>query len=83
MTSSRKHGGRRDPPHAFTEQSVAMLSSVLRSRRGAAAYFLASRGGPGSTRIGAEKVRTWDRQLARGSAALDRRAAPALQSQSS
>jgi hypothetical protein len=26
-------GGRRSPPHAFTEQGVAMLSSVLRSPR--------------------------------------------------
>jgi len=26
-------GGRRHPPHAFTEHGVAMLSSVLRSRR--------------------------------------------------
>lgn len=31
--SSRKHGGRRKPVSAFTEQGVAMLSSVLRSRR--------------------------------------------------
>ena len=29
-------GGRRYPPHAFTEQGVAMLSSVLRSPRAAA-----------------------------------------------
>ena len=28
-------GGRRSPPYAFTEQGVAMLSSVLRSRRAA------------------------------------------------
>lgn len=27
------HGGRRTPPRAFTEQGVAMLSSVLRSTR--------------------------------------------------
>ena len=32
MTSSR-HGGRRHRPYAFTEQGVAMLSSVLRSPR--------------------------------------------------
>jgi len=31
VTSSR--GGRRYPPYAFTEQGVAMLSSVLRSKR--------------------------------------------------
>ncbi len=30
---SRSHGGRRYPPYAFTEQGVAMLSSVLRSKR--------------------------------------------------
>lgn len=38
---------------------------------GAAAEFLAVRGGPRSTRIGAEKVRTWARQLPRGCAVLD------------
>lgn len=31
VTSSVKHGGRRYPPFAFTEQGVAMLSSVLGS----------------------------------------------------
>lgn len=30
---SSEWGGRRYPPYAFTEQGVAMLSSVLRSRR--------------------------------------------------
>jgi hypothetical protein len=30
---SSAHGGRRSLPYAFTEQGVAMLSSVLRSRR--------------------------------------------------
>jgi hypothetical protein len=30
---SSLHGGRRSPPKAFTEQGVAMLSSVLRSPR--------------------------------------------------
>jgi len=30
---SRTHGGRRTSPYAFTEQGVAMLSSVLRSER--------------------------------------------------
>ena len=36
MTSSlapRNWGGRRTKPYAFTEQGVAMLSSVLRSKR--------------------------------------------------
>jgi len=32
-TSSYAHGGRRKPVSAFTEQGVAMLSSVLRSQR--------------------------------------------------
>lgn len=31
--SSSGHGGRRKPPNAFTEQGVAMLSSVLHSSR--------------------------------------------------
>lgn len=31
--SSSRWGGRRHPPYAFTEQGVAMLSSVLRSKR--------------------------------------------------
>jgi hypothetical protein len=31
--SSSNWGGRRHPPYAFTEQGVAMLSSVLRSKR--------------------------------------------------
>jgi hypothetical protein len=33
---SSSWGGRRTPPWAFTEQGVAMLSSVLRSKRAAA-----------------------------------------------
>ena len=32
-TSSAGHGGRRSPPYAFTEHGVAMLSSVLSSKR--------------------------------------------------
>src|SRR5829696_5959131 len=36
VTSSSAHGGRRYRPYAFTEQGVAMLSSVLRSRRAVA-----------------------------------------------
>ena len=32
-TSKQGRGGRRYPPYAFTEQGVAMLSSVLRSKR--------------------------------------------------
>ena len=33
IVTSSQHGGRRRPPYAFTEQGVAMLSSVLRSAR--------------------------------------------------
>ena len=33
FVTSRSHGGRRTRPLAFTEQGIAMLSSVLRSRR--------------------------------------------------
>ena len=33
VTSRSGHGGRRTAPYAFTEQGVAMLSSVLRSPR--------------------------------------------------
>ena len=33
IVTSRGHGGRRYLPYAFTEQGVAMLSSVLRSPR--------------------------------------------------
>ena len=32
---AKKRGGRRTPPQAFTEQGVAMLSSVLKTRRAA------------------------------------------------
>lgn len=31
FATSKKHGGRRNPPYAFTEQGVAMLSAVLKS----------------------------------------------------
>ncbi len=37
MTSS--WGGRRTPPYAFTEQGVAMLSSVLRSKQAVQVNF--------------------------------------------
>ena len=36
VTSSLRHGGRRTMPYAFTEQGVAMLSSVLNSPRAVA-----------------------------------------------
>ncbi len=33
IVTSKGRGGRRYPPYAFTEQGVAMLSGVLRSKR--------------------------------------------------
>lgn len=41
--SSRRWGGRRSPPRAFTEEGVAMLSSVLRSPRAVAVNILVMR----------------------------------------
>ena len=38
-----RRGGSRDFPHAFTEQGVAMLSSVLRSQRAVAVNILIMR----------------------------------------
>lgn len=35
IARAKRHGGRRTAPYAFTEQGVAMLSSVLRSQRAA------------------------------------------------
>ena len=43
MSSSRPHGGRRHVAFAFTEQGVAMLSSVLRSERAVAVNILIMR----------------------------------------
>ena len=42
-SSSGPHGGRRNAPAAFTEQGVAMLSSVLRSVRAVAVNILIMR----------------------------------------
>ena len=42
-SSSAPHGGRRNAPAAFTEQGVAMLSSVLRSDRSVAVNILIMR----------------------------------------
>jgi hypothetical protein len=42
-SSSDTYGGRRYLPHAFTEQGVAMLSSVLNSRRAVAVNILIMR----------------------------------------
>jgi hypothetical protein len=42
-SSAARHGGRRYLPFAFTEQGVAMLSSVLRSERAVAVNILIMR----------------------------------------
>ncbi len=43
ISSSGSYGGRRKPPYAFTEQGVAMLSSVLHSDRAVAVNILIMR----------------------------------------
>lgn len=43
VTSSSSHGGRRTAPYAFTEQGVAMLSSVLNSPRAISVNILIMR----------------------------------------
>jgi hypothetical protein len=43
VTSKPQHGGRRYAPYVFTEQGVAMLSSVLGSERAIAAILSAIR----------------------------------------
>ena len=43
ISSSGGYGGRRKPPYAFTEQGVAMLSSVLRSTRAVSVNILIMR----------------------------------------
>ena len=52
-------GGRRYPPYAFTEQGVAMLSSVLRSQR--AGRRLSPREKPGGREQGSMMPRTGGR----------------------
>lgn len=63
ISSSSIHGGRRYSPYAFTEQGVAMLSSVLRSER--------------AVRVNIEIMRTFVRlrQMLQGSADLARKLA--------
>jgi hypothetical protein len=43
ISRSTSHGGRRTPPYAFTEQGVAMLSSVLNSRQAVQVNILVMR----------------------------------------
>lgn len=70
VTSSAQHGGRRYPPYAFTEQGVAMLSSVLNSNRAIAVNieimraFVRMRELLNSNRELAEKLAELERKIA-------------------
>src|SRR5437868_14619481 len=66
--SSRKHRGRAYRPYAFTEQGVAMLSSVLRSRRAVAVNIAIMR-----TFVQLRRLMDSNRELARKIEALERR----------
>ena len=51
-TKSKGQGGRRHFPHAFTEQGVAMLSSVLNSELGCSGRRVACNAFPNRSRHG-------------------------------
>ena len=61
-------GGRRTPPYAFTEQGVAMLSSVLRSRRAAEVNIAIMR-----TFVQLRRLMDTNRDLARKVEALEKK----------
>ena len=67
MTSSL-HGGRRYRPYAFTEQGVAMLSSVLRSTRAVEVNIAIMR-----TFVQLRRLMDTNRDLARKVEALEKR----------
>jgi len=48
VISNVERGGRRYAPYAFTEQGVAMLSSVLNSERAIASYRIVLRDDSGA-----------------------------------
>ncbi len=68
VTSSRKHRGLRYRPYAFTEQGVAMLSSVLRSSRAVEVNIAIMR-----TFVQLRRLMDSNRDLARRIEALERR----------
>lgn len=68
--ANRGRGGRRSPPYAFTEQGVAMLSSVLRSDRAADVNVVIMR-----TFVRLRQVLATDGELARRLARHDRQIA--------
>jgi hypothetical protein len=67
-TSKRGRGGRRYLPYAFTEQGVAMLSSVLRSQRAVEVNIAIMR-----TFVQLRRLMDSNRDLARRIDALERR----------
>ena len=68
VMSSRKHRGKTYRPYAFTEQGVAMLSSVLRSPRAVEVNIAIMR-----TFVQLRKLMDTNRDLARRIEALERR----------
>jgi hypothetical protein len=66
--SSRKHRGRRYRPYAFTEQGVAMLSSVLRSSRAVAVNIAIMR-----TFVQLRRLMDSNRHLARKIEAMEKK----------
>jgi hypothetical protein len=68
VTSKKGRGGRRYRPNAFTEQGVAMLSSVLRSTRAVEVNIAIMR-----TFVQFRKLMDANRDLARKIEALERK----------
>jgi hypothetical protein len=68
VTSPKKHGGRRYRPYAFTEQGVAMLSSILNSERAVRVNIAIMR-----AFVRLRGVLETNRELARKFAELERR----------
>ena len=66
--SSRKHRGRIYRPYAFTEQGVAMLSSVLRSARAVEVNIAIMR-----TFVQLRRLMDSNRQLARKTEAMEKK----------
>jgi hypothetical protein len=68
IDTTASHGGRRGLPHAFTEQGVAMLSSVLRSRRAVGVNIAIMR-----TFVQLRRLMDSNRELARKIEAMEKR----------
>lgn len=68
ISSSLGHGGRRTPPCAFTEQGIAMLSSVLNSQRAVEVNIAIMR-----TFVELRRLMDSNRELARKIEAMERK----------